>query len=296
MTELSQAGEESGALSFEFIKHPPGQLISLESHRLHINCVGQGEVTVLFEAGLGGSSLEWLPVQQALSARTTGCAYDRAGYAWSDPSPYPRHAVQIAHEANTMLNAMKMDGPLILVGHSFGGFVMRLLAAQTRLPVIGMVLIDSSHEDQFTLMEESGGKAVMPTSESFVIAKSDAPQNLPPELRRKVQALSLMRKNYAATHGEMAAFRNSAMQVKHRRNTFEFPVAVLIRGKDPYNNPDQNSQARNDIWRSLQMDLVALSKKGFSVVADRSGHHVHIDEPELVVNTIEGLIDEFENK
>lgn len=290
--DVSAADEEP--LSFEFIKHPPGQLVAFDSYRLHVNCIGEGDITVLFEAGLGGSSLEWLPVQQGLSARVRSCAYDRAGYAWSDPSPYPRQAVQIAHEANMMLSALGVDGPLLLVAHSFGGFVARLLAKQTSLPIVGMILIDSSHEDQFSKMEEAGGKSVMPTSQSFVISNSHAPLNLPTDLRRKVQALSRMRKSYAATHGEMAAFRDSARQVKLHRSKVDFPVAVLLRGKDPFDEADKNSQAKNDIWRTLQSDLVALSEKGFSVVAERSGHHVHVDEPELVVKTIEGLIDDFE--
>src|SRR6266516_4666075 len=68
----------------------PGQLVDVGGYRLHINCVGQGSPTVVLDAGLGGSSLDWSLVQPELGRTTRVCAYDRAGMGWSDPSPYPR--------------------------------------------------------------------------------------------------------------------------------------------------------------------------------------------------------------
>lgn len=282
--------QEKTPLSFDFIKHPPGELVWIgDTHRLHVSCVGQGDITVLFEAGLGGTSLEWSPVQSRVDKNIKTCAYDRAGYAWSDPSPFPRHAMQIAREADALLLALNISEPVILVGHSFGGLTMRLLAERTRLKIAGLVLIDSSHEDQFARMERAGSKAMMPKGKNFVISPSGVPENLPNSIQRKILALNRMRKNYAAVHAEMSEFRLSAQQVKRHRRELPYPVAVLIRGKDPYLTSENESSALNNAWLDLQQDLVSLSAKGYSVVAENSGHHVHVDEPELVVKTIQEL-------
>src|SRR5215213_5081592 len=75
---------------------PPGQLVDVGGYRLHIQCVGAGSPTVVLDAGLGGSSLDWNLVQPELGRTTRVCAYDRAGMGWSERSPYPRTPRQIA--------------------------------------------------------------------------------------------------------------------------------------------------------------------------------------------------------
>jgi len=122
------ATTRSNDTTIDFIWNPPGQLISVGKHRLHIHCVGKGPVTVIFEAGLGGSSLEWRVAQQSISTRARACVYDRGGYGWSDPAGGRRDSHLLAAETNLLLNNINVRGPLILIGHSFGGFVIRELA------------------------------------------------------------------------------------------------------------------------------------------------------------------------
>jgi len=290
---VSMQAADTEPLDFGFIKNPPGRFIALEHHRLHLDCVGEGQTTVLFEAGLGGSALEWQPIQEIIAKRTRSCVYDRAGYAWSDPSPYPRHARQLAIEAAAMLKQLSLTESLLLVGHSFGGLIVRELAAQPGINVDAMVLIDSSHEDQFERMQVEGSKAMIPAGNHFVIAPSDVPENLPEEIRRKVKAFSRMRKSYAATHAEMAKFKESAKQAKETRAKVDYPVTVISRGLDLYSdtNTDMN---RNTIWQQLQRDLVSLSSDGRFIQAENSGHHVHADDPALIVKVVEGLLDEID--
>ena len=289
MTSDIHANEE---LDFGFIRNPPGQLVNLGPYRLHVSCVGQGDVTVLFEAGLGGSSLEWSPIQSEIADSAIACTYDRAGYAWSDPSPYPRHATQLAREAQQMLDALKIDGPLVLVGHSFGGFVIRELARRPGIVVAGMVLVDASHEDQLVRLEGKGKVPVMPANGNFVLSAVDVPDNFPKDIRRKIRALGRMRKSYAATHGEMSSFRVSTDQVRLHRSVVDFPLIVLKRGLDPFPK-DATGKKKNEIWHSLQDDLAGLSSRGVVITATKSGHHIHADEPELVISTIRSLLDDY---
>src|SRR5215470_15533903 len=100
---------------------PPGQLVSVGSHRLHIRCDGNGSPPVIFDAALGGSSLSWSLVQPAVASFTRACSYDRAGFGWSDAGPLPRTAGRIADEWRTLLERTGVAPPFLPVGHSFGG-------------------------------------------------------------------------------------------------------------------------------------------------------------------------------
>ena len=103
-------------------------MVDVGGFRLHINCQGEGEPTVVLDSGAGGFSLEWVNIQKALSPQTRVCAYDRAGYAWSDMGPLPRTSRRIVGELKTLLEKGDIPGPYILVGHSFGGFNVQYFA------------------------------------------------------------------------------------------------------------------------------------------------------------------------
>ena len=105
---------------------PPGRLVSVGNHRLHIRCDGDGSPTVIFDAALGGSSLSWSLVHPSIARITRACSYDRAGFGWSEAGPLPRTAGRIADELHTLLRVAAVPAPYVLVGHSFGGLVTRL--------------------------------------------------------------------------------------------------------------------------------------------------------------------------
>ncbi len=126
---------------------PPGRLIDVGGHRLHIHCAGSG-VPVIFESALGASSLTWRHVQALVSGFAEACAYDRAGFGWSDAGPLPRTAGRIASELHALLVAASIPPPYVLVGHSFGGLTTRLYVQRYPTEVSGLVLLDpASPED-----------------------------------------------------------------------------------------------------------------------------------------------------
>jgi pimeloyl-ACP methyl ester carboxylesterase len=129
---------------------PPGEMVDVGDYSLHINCVGQGTPTVVLDAGSGLFSAQWVRVQRQVSDTTRVCAYDRAGMGWSEMGPEPRDARQITSELHTLLSKAGIEGPYVLVGHSFGGMYMQTYAARYPEEVAGVALVDSSTDpDQF---------------------------------------------------------------------------------------------------------------------------------------------------
>lgn len=121
---------------------PPGRLVSIGTHRLHLLDAGHGGPTIVLDAALGASSLSWTLILPHLSTLTLTCAYDRAGLGWSDAGPMPRTAGRCADELHALLRAANVPPPYLLVGHSFGGLVARLFVARHRDEVAGVVLIE----------------------------------------------------------------------------------------------------------------------------------------------------------
>jgi pimeloyl-ACP methyl ester carboxylesterase len=126
---------------------PPGELVDVGGHRLHIVCMGEGSPTVILDALGDGTSAQWGWVQPAVAATTRVCAYDRAGRGWSEAGPEPRDGHTIAQELHTLLTNAEIEGAKVLVGHSFGGMIARIYADLYPEDVAGMVLVDSGLPD-----------------------------------------------------------------------------------------------------------------------------------------------------
>ena len=121
---------------------PPGKMVDVGGYRLHLNCTGSGSPTVVIESGLGDSSATWGWVQPEVAKTTRVCTYDRAGMGWSETSPQPRTAREFAKELHTLLAKANEPGPYVLVGHSLGGYTVRVYAHDYPAEVVGVVFVD----------------------------------------------------------------------------------------------------------------------------------------------------------
>lgn len=142
---------------------PPGQLVNVGGHRLHLNVLGKvkGSPTVILEAGMASISSNWAWVQQELAKITRVVAYDRASLGWSDVGTKPLDAAKSVRELHTALEHAGIEGPYVLAGHSYGGLVVRMFTDLYPEEVVGMVLVDSSHPDQWIHIPASkGGQTV----------------------------------------------------------------------------------------------------------------------------------------
>ena len=134
----------------------PHQMVEVApGRRLNLFCMGSGKQTVLFEAGGSDWSVVWALVQPKVAAHTRACAYDRAGLGYSDPALGPRSPIAIVEDLRSLIHAAGLNTPLVLVGHSLGGFNVKLYAALYPEDVAGLVLVDPAEERTWARTREA---------------------------------------------------------------------------------------------------------------------------------------------
>jgi pimeloyl-ACP methyl ester carboxylesterase len=304
---------------------PPGRRVDIGGRRLHIHCTGEGGPTVVLEAGAGDLSFDWTFVQPGVARFTRVCSYDRAGYGWSDPGPQPRTARQIALELHTGLQKAGLKSPYVLVGQSFGGFLVRAFARYYPQDVVGMVLVDCLHEDSRVVI---GNKAVrirdmargrtappprstMPgsspsaTTKTGVAAPADPPPSRPEQIGPWLEKMHRWAEglpNYeTARQGEMDWSPEDVADMFAKRDRPEYrlgdiPLIVLSRGSLGYENERDVPAAQLDAERkTLQAELARLSTNGKLVIAEKSGHNIQYDNPGLVVDAIHQVVESARN-
>ena len=277
----------------------PGELINIGTHRLHIHCIGTGSPSVIIDSGIGGFSLEWIKVQNNLSENVRICSYDRAGYGWSDPGPRPRTTERISSELRRLLSAAKVSGPYILVGHSFGGYNVRYFASKYPQLTAGLVLVDSSHPEQFDTEEfkriklKKNNKYLRyKNSYQVRIVNPVISDNYPDEFKRTAFLLMSTMKSKSTLLNELDYMEASAKQVSKLTNhpPYSFPVTILTRGKRVWAYDDLGDR-REQQWSRLQNDLQYISMNSNQYLAEESGHIIHLDQPEFVSNYILATVD-----
>src|SRR5271154_2439451 len=119
---------------------PPGRLVDIDGHRIHVDVRGQGAPVVVLEAGIAASSLSWCLVQKRVAEFTTVVSYDRAGFGWSELASHRCSAIDSANDLAQLLERAGLPGPFVLVGHSFGGLIARVFEERYPDRVAGLVL------------------------------------------------------------------------------------------------------------------------------------------------------------
>ncbi|TRV42317.1 MAG: alpha/beta hydrolase [Microcystis panniformis Mp_MB_F_20051200_S9] len=292
---------------------PPGQLIDVGGYRLHLHCKSQGHPTVVMDYGLGGISPLWYQVQSQVAKFTSVCVYDRAGYGWSEPSPHPRTSLIMVQELHTLLKKGGIAGPYLLVGHSLGGLNMRLFASQYPSEVVGVVLVDAVPANVYSRLGSEFRENMAATRQMFgslsIISRlgilrlllqlkgSDvAPefvQKLPPSVQSVVLA-KFLPQSFNTALAESALLEKDAELVSQTSFPSHLPLVVISHGLNMFSG--QNVEAAESIWRQLQAETSQLSTSGSLQIADGSGHNIHIDQPQLVVDAIRKILEQINVK
>lgn len=310
---LIGAGYQSVGTAIDQARHqPPGDLINIGGHQIHLYCTGEGSPTVILEAAGPGWSVYWNRVQADIARITRVCSYDRAGLGWSESGPSPRTGRRIANELHTLLTRAGISGPTVLVGHSLGGFIVRLYRQTYPKDVVGMVLVDAGHERQFE--QEEFRKFVDPGKIAFPIlgavtslgvtrllmafdllpplfAKQQ--ERVPDEMRPVLRAGWTQTRYFATMADEGAALEETCLQVRRADPLGDLPLTILTATGPTWwpDMPTAVDQAKfRQMWLHLQADLTKLSTNSRQIFADQSSHFIQFDQPELVIEAVRQVL------
>lgn len=271
----------------------PGQMFDVGGYGLHIQCVGDGWPTVVFEAGSGGISADWEVIIELVGRKTRACAYDRAGFGWSESSPRPRDPHTMLNELNHLLTAAGETEPIVYAGHSFGGWMARLYASAYPGQVAGIVLVDSAHEDQWDRLPEAYElleSAVDAMTMAGVVSRLGImrvmigpPGNASVAAQLRPEFFREFRRELEATDQFVASLRTS-------RKPMDLPLAVVSAGRSFAAFPQLADKLpiaeANRRWSELQADLVTLSSNSRQFVSPEATHDITRDDPSMVVEAV----------
>lgn len=225
---------------------------------------GSGSPTVVFESGLGHGKRIWGPVFNAISSLTRAVAYDRAGYGQSEPSHQSRDGLQIVLELRSMLQTEGIAPPYVLVGHSLGGTIMKLFAKTYPDEVAGVVLVDARHAEFTQRCRQLGVPRLLYNPPEALLAM------LSPTARAELSAAPLT--------------------LKQTRRAGPFPPVPLI--VLTQRNASSHWPGRiGKVWAASQRNLAKMSKLGRIKLLDGTGHNVHKDRPDVVVQAVVSVVE-----
>ncbi|KAA0546855.1 alpha/beta hydrolase [Bacillus sp. BGMRC 2118] len=269
---------------------PPGKIVRTNQSDIHVLVTGEGPVTVILEAGYSSTSIDWCYVQPELSTFARVLSYDRGNYGWSKTKRKTMSTLDHVEELREVLHKLDIKPPYVLVGHSYGGLSMRLFASMYPDEVSGLVLEDAAHENYYVMSNENK-KRIQTFKRLVTMGYVTSLMGLPRLLKQKVGRKFLSAKyndslNYTGyTLGAYQAayreYRDSSLSAKQlfesRSLNKNLPVVVI--------------SAKNDSlqWNEHQQLLAKLTNQTTHIQA-QTGHSVHLEDPELVINSILKLV------
>jgi len=259
------------------------RLIQIGNHKLFISEKGNSNAkfTVVFESGSGGSSQDWTKVIAMLPPGIRTVAYDRAGTGKSEKGPVPQTMAQNVFELHELLKAASVKGPIILVGQSLGGLIVRLYTESYGSNVAGLVLVDPTHESSVLGSMKYGG---------WVRLREKATGKPIP----KPQVKDSISAGYDSTADYMAEeFQNIYLSgIKDPQQLGNRPLIILgagIRPQPPGTPDEQWKELRSERDKQIQ-DLTILSGNSRLIVDSKSSHQIQNDDPEIVAASIQTVI------
>jgi pimeloyl-ACP methyl ester carboxylesterase len=250
--------------------------VEVGPHRLEATVFGSGTPAVVIEPGFGGTAASWQAVAEAVAEDTTAVTYDRAAYGASSRARDARTPRDIARDLKGVLDALGIDGPVVLAAHSAGGFYVRMFARLYDDQVAGLVLVDSSHE--------AGQQVVIP--------------ELPWWIRAARWLLETPAIIVSTRKGRSGADRRSMMRENrafYRVTARDKPLAAGGLGDRPVivitAGPGKIFNGR--VWQivhGLHAELAGLSSNHRHIVASHPDHYVHKKDPDLVIAAIRDVV------
>lgn len=309
----------------------PHQLVDVGGgRRINLFCLGSGETTVLFDSGLSDWSSIWALVQPGVAKRARACSYDRAGMGYSDPADTPRSPINIVEDMHKLVHQSGLKTPLVLVGHSLGGFDAKLYAALYPEDVAALVLVDPA-EDRMgdrtrTLLQRRFGAAIAARAELLdhseltgatahyeACDEAARAHDLAPASETYKSCTDPVR---APLGGTIAAERARLQVSRAYQETQASELAnsvyldpggdraysMLFRpgafGKKPlivlthsiYDRKDLIETARYVAWFEAHEQTARLSRNGHNKLVPNTHHNIEVDDPRAVIEAVYQVI------
>jgi pimeloyl-ACP methyl ester carboxylesterase len=304
------------------IHPPPGTMVRAGDRRLHVVCAGSGQPPVLFESGIAATSLSWTRILPQVAAFTRACAYDRAGLGWSDATTAPTFA-GIVDDLYAAMAGSGLSAPCVLVGHSFGCFIVGAFAARHAEKTAGLVLLDPPSAEwqapagrqahllsggvflsavggllaRVGVVRACGGLVLRgapagpraflrmfgPTAAATIERLVGEIGKLPAEVHPIVRAHWSQPRCFKSLAGHLRVVREAAAAFAATRPSRDLPIVVVSSGRLPRERIEEHRR------------LAALSSSGRHVIAEQSGHWIQFDQPDLVVRTIAQVVREVQH-
>jgi pimeloyl-ACP methyl ester carboxylesterase len=246
------------------------QLIDVGGHRLSIRIAGVGQPVVVLEAPFCSSKRVWKSIWREVAKFTTVVAYDRAGLGESEPGPIPRTAYRCADDLRRLLRGSKIRPPYVLVGHSWGGLMVQVFARRYPALVGGMVLVDSSHVDQFTRLDKF--TTAQGHEEAIVFRSGPNPEHV----------------NLWLSEAQ-ARMAGPFPRIPLRALSAPFPPEAMVQF-------DGHRREARAVINRLNQELGALSPLGRQVPVTNTGHFIQLDRPDVVIRNIRRVVADVRNR
>jgi pimeloyl-ACP methyl ester carboxylesterase len=280
-----------------------GRSVDIGGRTLNIHCLGEGSPTVMFVSARTAPGYVWTPTQRGVSAFTRGCWYDRADLGWSDAGPDPAWADAAARDLHRLVQSAGLRPPLVLVGHSFGGHVIRLYHDAYRDEASGMVFVDAAHEDAGTI-QGMPHRERPPIPRSMILGISRVLGRLgmtrfmasdpgPPPKQWSIDEWDILarlrrQRNVALADAKVGPGRASDDLVRSTGGLEGMPLIVLTQG-----NASSPSSAAPDVirgWVDLQRRFAQRSRRGRHVLVPDSGHGIPTEAPDAVISAVREIV------
>lgn len=250
------------------------RMVAFDDYQIHIKETGQGQPTVIIEAGLGSGFETYDTLHTAISTLTKVVSYDRPGLGESINCPHPRVLQVYTSELKGLLETEKIMPPYILVGHSLGGLIIRYYAYLYPEEIVGLVFIDYPPEDWIEYIRS--------THSNEEIEKFN--RLIDPNLN---QSTGVVQREWERFEYNCELMKGIAIP-KH------IPIRIITAiqyGSDQqalgYHPEDMQ------VWAEMQARIMNNSRKSKQIITDKSGHSIHLTEPELIINSVKELVEIF---